>query len=336
MKVIIPVAGLGSRLRPITHTQPKVLVPIAGKPILAHIIDYLLEAGISEFVFILGYLGEKIEAFVNTNYQDKIQAQFVNQEPREGSAHALWVGRHFFENEKEILIFFGDSIVNLDMQAFLKSTTSTVAVKKVLNPTLFGIAEINPDTQIVSKVIEKPKIPKSNLALVGVYKINNVPLLVQSIDFLVKNNLRTNSEFQLTDALMHMIHEGEQIKPFFTDNWFDCGRKDTLLEANAILLNSHHHQQKTYKEFPNAIIIPPVSIGNHCKIEHAIIGPNVAIGENTIIHKAIVKNSIIGSFSELNEVVLQNSIIGNDTILRGLVQSLNIGDNTEINFGLGT
>ncbi len=335
MKVIIPVAGLGSRLRPITHTQPKVLVPIAGKPILAHIIDYLIESGICDFVFILGYLGEKIESFVNTNYQDKINAEFVVQEPREGSAHAVWVGRHFFEQEKEILIFFGDSIVNLDMPTFLQSPQSTVAVKKVLTPTIFGIAELDQEAEYVAKVIEKPKIPKSNLALVGLYKINNVPLLLQSIGFLVENNLRTNNEFQLTDALMRMIHEGEQIKPFYIDNWFDCGRKETLLEANAILLNSHQHQQKTYKEFPNAIIIPPVSIGNNCKIEHAIIGPNVAIGENTIVQKAIVRNSIIGSFSELNEVVLQNSIIGNDTILRGLVQSLNIGDNTEINFGLG-
>ena len=183
-------------------------------------------------------------------------------------------------------------------------------------------------------MIEKPKIPKSNLALVGLYKIRNVPLFLKSIEYIISNHIKTNNEYQITDALMNMVYEGEKIKTIQVDNWFDCGRKENLLQANAILLNTNSFQKKTYKNFPQTIIIPPVSIGEGCKIENSIIGPNVAIGENTILQDTIVSNSIIGSFSELRDVVLKNSIIGNDSALKGVIQSLNIGDNTEINFSI--
>ncbi len=329
MKAIIPVAGMGAKLRPHTHTQPKTLVPIAGKPILAHIIDFLIEGGIQDFVFVLGYLGDKIESFITQKYRH-INTQFVNQEPREGSAHALWCCREFIKDEKEIFVMFGDTIASFDLRAVLSAEYTTLGVKKVSNPLLFGIAEIEGD--FIQKLIEKPRIPKSNLALVGVYKINNIPLLLDSIEFLIKNHITTNNEYHLTDALMRMIYQGEKMKKFSVDNWFDCGKKETLLEANAILLNTLQFKKKTPQEYPSTIIIPPVSIGENCHIEHSIIGPNVAIGDNTILARTIVQDSIIGSYSELKNVVLKDSIIGNDSSLKGLVQSLNIGDSTEINF----
>lgn len=332
MKVIIPVAGIGSKLRPHTHTQPKTLVPIAGKPILAHIVDALIEGGMRDFIFVLGYLGDKIEAFISSRYTDKdIQIQFVTQEPREGSAHAIWVCRDYIKDEKEILIVLGDTIASFDLKTLIANEYSVLGVKKIANPMSFGIAEIDEDG-FIKKLIEKPKIPKSNMALVGIYKIIHVGDLLNSIEYLIKNHLKTNNEYHLTDALMRLIYNGEKIKVLSVDNWFDCGKKETLLEANAILLNTPEFKKKEYKEFVQTIIIPPVSIGNGCKIESCIIGPNVAIGENTIMKNTIVSDSIIGSYSELHDVVLDMSIIGNDTSLKGLVQSLNIGDNTEINF----
>jgi glucose-1-phosphate thymidylyltransferase len=330
MKVVIPVAGMGSRLRPHTHTQPKTLVPIAGKPILAHIVDYLIEGGLNDFVFVVGYLGDKIEDFIIKRYPD-LKAEFVVQEPREGSAHAIWMAKDLLSNEPEILVVLGDTIANVDLSLVLESANTILGVKKVSNPLLFGIAEVNEKGEI-NKLVEKPKIPKSNLALVGIYKITNISKLFEAIDFLIKNDHKTNNEYHLTDALMYMIKQGEVMRALEVDNWFDCGRKETLLEANAILLNTSAYRKKTQPDFPNTIIIPPISIGNGCKIENSIIGPNVAIGENTIMRHTVVSNSIIGSFSELNDVVLKDSIIGNDTLLKGLVQSLNIGDNTEINF----
>lgn len=334
MKVIIPVAGIGSKLRPHTHTQPKTLVPIAGKPILAHIVDALIEGGLKEFVFVLGYLGEKIESFITTYYaQSNIKVEFVVQEPREGSAHAIWVCKALVEKESEFLIVLGDTIANFDLQEVIESEYAILGVRKVSNPMSFGIAELGEDG-FVKKLIEKPKIPKSNMALVGIYKIVQVTKFFDSIEYMMQNHLKTNNEYQLTDTLMRLIHEGEKISVIQVDNWFDCGRKETLLEANAILLNTQQFKYKEYKGFTNTIIIPPVSIGKDCKIENSIVGPNVAVGENTIMKNTIVSNSIVGSYSELSDVALKNSIIGNDTSLKGLVQSLNIGDNTEINFSL--
>jgi len=332
MKVVIPVAGVGLHLRPHTHTQPKPLVPVAGKPILGHIVDTFIKAGITDFVFVIGYLGDRIEDYIKTTYADKIKAEFVLQEPREGSAHAIWTARKFIENENEVIITLGDTIINMNYQKLLDCKFSVVGVSKVSNPRHFGIAETNEEF-FVSKLIEKPLIPKSNLALIGVYKILNIPLLLSSIESVINENQKTNGEYQLTDALMKMIEAGELIGTLMVDKWYDCGKKENLLAANAILLKNPN-----YSTFPETkytqtnIIIEPVHLGQDCEIENSIIGPNVAIGNNTIIKHSIIKDTIIGSFSELTDVILTHSIVGSDAGLKGLQQSLNIGDSTEINF----
>ncbi|WP_026463603.1 sugar phosphate nucleotidyltransferase [Adhaeribacter aquaticus] len=330
MKAIIPVAGIGLRLRPHTHTQPKALIPVAGNTILGHIIDRLLAGGINQFVFIIGYLGEKIEAFVKREYP-QVQTEFVVQEPREGIGHALYIARHTFEQETDILIVLGDTIVETDMEKLLSFPGTMLAVKKVDTPSLFGVTEIDANEQVI-KVIEKPKIPKSNIALVGLYKIHQPHLLVKALGFIMQQNIRTMGEFHLSDALMQLVKQGEKMAVQEVDSWFDCGRKDTLLEANAILLHRLASQQNEQPQFPNTIIIQPVSIGKNCTISNSIIGPNVAIGDNTIVQNTILHDSIIGSYSELRNTVMHDSIVGSDSSLLGLSHSFNIGDNTEINF----
>lgn len=328
MKVIIPVAGAGMRLRPHTHTQPKTLVPIAGKPILAHIIDELQSFGFHEFVFVLGYLGNKVEEFVKSYYNGQIQAEFVYQEPREGSAHALWVARQSYINEKEILIVLGDTIASLDYQKLLKIKYSVICIQKVSNPTQFGIVQIGKKGEVVS-LAEKPKIPKSNWAIVGIYKIKNIPLLIEAIEMLFERNQKTQNEYYLTDALMNMLEKGEKILTMPVSHWYDCGKRETLLEANATLLKKPEFQKYSHN-YPETVIIPPVSIGKNCIIKSSIIGPNVAIGEESILENSIIRNSIIGSFSEINNVLLQDSIIGNDSSVKGESHVLSIGDNAEI------
>jgi glucose-1-phosphate thymidylyltransferase len=329
MKAIIPVAGVGTRLRPHTHTQPKALVPVAGKAILGHIIENLEEAGIRDFTLIVGYLADKIEAYVNRKYAH-LSIEFVVQEPREGLAHALTFARRQIEGQKEILIVLGDTIVNMDLQALMASPHTVLGVKKVDKPGLFGVAEID-QMGLIKKLVEKPLIPKSNLALVGVYKIANPALLMESIDLLISNKTKTRDEYHLTDALMQMLKQGEKMTTQVVDNWFDCGKKQTLLEANAILLNKKAQKGEPVPSFPNTIIIEPVSIGRDCKIANSIIGPHVAIGPNTVINFSIIKNTIVGAYSQLENTVLEDSVIGNDSSLKGLCQSLNIGDDTEIN-----
>jgi glucose-1-phosphate thymidylyltransferase len=328
MKAIIPVAGIGTRLRPHTHTQPKALIPIAGKPILAHIIDALIEVGIRDFVFIIGYMGDKIENYITSTYP-QIQADFVIQTTGKGTGHAIGLAKDAVKDE-ELLIVFGDTIADVNLEELLKSDSTTLCVKKVEDPRLFGVAEVNTDGTI-KRLVEKPTIPKSNLALVGIYKIKETKVLFDAIEHNVKNKITTQNEYHLTDALMNMIEQGVVMKTKDVDNWFDCGKKEILLDTNATLLKRLNYNTSEYK-FENTIIIPPVFIGENCNINHCIIGPNVSIGDNAILNYAVLKDSIIGPYAQIEYSILDRSLVGNDAVFIGMKQSLNIGDSTEINF----
>lgn len=330
MKIIIPVAGIGSKLRPHTHTQPKALVPVAGKPILSHIVDYLIEGGNKEFIFIIGYLGDKIEDYVNTKYPS-LKASFVVQEPREGTGHAVWLARDLVKDGDELLIVLGDTIIDYDLRTLLSMEYSSLGVKKVEDPRQFGVAEVD-DKGFITKLDEKPSIPKSNLALVGIYRLKNGGKLMEALDHIIRNDMRQNDEFHLTMGIQRLITNGEKIGTFQVGNWFDCGGKANLLETNATLLKRNAEVNKQRYHYNNTIIIPPVSIAPNCDISDSIIGPNVSIGENTIIRHSILSDSIIGSYSQLETAILHQSVIGSDAYLKGLSQSLNIGDSTEIDF----
>lgn len=330
MKAIIPVAGAGAKLRPHTYTQPKALIPIAGKTILSFIVDQLREAGIKEFIFIVGYLGEKIQDYVENVYPD-LTCHFVYQNQRQGTGHAIELTRSLVGND-EVFVTLGDTICEYDVKEMVNSPYSMLGVKKVDDPRRFGVAEIT-DAGFIEHVVEKPSIPKSNMALVGLYKIKETEFLYACLHHLFVEDIKTYGEYNLTDALDCMIQRGAKFKAFKVKNWFDCGKKETLLESNATLLKKSGGNVNDAHGFEDTIIIPPVSIASGCYIRQSIIGPHVAIGANTNIQNSIVRDSIIGSYTNLHEVVLDNSLIGSDASVRGLSRSLNIGDNTEIDFG---
>ena len=330
MKIIIPVAGIGSKLRPHTHTQPKALVPVAGKPILSHIVDHIISAGFNDFIFVIGYLGDKIEAYIKSKYP-KIKATFVVQEPREGTGHAVWLARNFVDVNDELLIVLGDTIIEFDLRSLLSQPNSMLGIKKVEDPRQFGVAETD-EHGFITRLCEKPSIPKSNLALVGVYYMKNSGLLMDSLSHIIKHDMRESGEYHLTNGIQRMITLGEHICTFQVNNWFDCGGKTNLLETNAVLLKRNSTAESKQYHFNQTIIIQPVSIADNCQISHSIIGPNVSIGEHSIINHSIISDSIIGSYSQLETAILHQSVIGNDAYLKGLSQSLNIGDSTEIDF----
>lgn len=329
MKAIIPLAGIGSRLRPQTHTQPKALVPVAGKPLLAHIIDSLIPHDIEEYIFVIGYLGDKVENYITENYQD-IKKTFVVQLPKMGTGHAIWSAKGLIKAGDEILIVLGDTIFNVDYEPIINSKYSILGVKKVEDPRSFGVAEITND--FITKVVEKPTMPKSNLALVGLYKVKEGLQLMQALEENINNKIKTDNEFQLTDGLMVLIKQGVKFKPFTVENWYDCGKKSALLETNKTLLKKDGYATTDYSRFNNTIIIPPVSISESSMISDCIIGPNVSIGENTKIERSIIRNSIIGAYDNLDSIVLKDSLIGNDASIKGYSQSLNLGDNTDIQY----
>jgi glucose-1-phosphate thymidylyltransferase len=330
MKAIIPVAGAGAKLRPHTYTQPKALIPIAGKTILSFIVDQLKEVGITEFIFIVGYLGEKIQDYVQATYP-QLTTHFLYQNDRLGTAHAIELAKSIV-GEDEVFISLGDTICEFDMKEVMDSPYSVLGIKKVDDPRKFGVVEMN-ESFFVEHTVEKPAIPKSNDALVGIYKIKESAILFECFQHLFAENIKSNGEYHLTDAIDCMIQKGVQFKACKVKQWYDCGKKENLLEANAVLLKKTGGLQVSPSMYPHSIIIAPVSIAEGCTIENSIIGPHVTIGNNTTIKSSVVKESIIGSYTTLDEVVLDNSLIGNDAAVKGLSRTLNIGDNTEIDFG---
>jgi glucose-1-phosphate thymidylyltransferase len=330
MKAIIPVAGAGTKLRPHTYTQPKALIPLAGKTILSIIVDQLHEAGVNDFIFIIGYLGEKIQDYVKAKYPH-LNCYFIQQNERHGTGHAIDLSKSIVGDD-EVFIVLGDTIAEYDVKEMLNSPYSMLGVKKVDDPRNFGVAEIEEDG-FISRVVEKPAIPKSNMALVGLYKIKETAFLFSCLQKIIDSDIKTNDEFNLTDALECMIQSGARFQPYKVQNWFDCGKKDTLLESNATLLKKFGGRVFNRENFENTIILEPVYIAEGCEIKNSVIGPNVTIGENTTIYNGIIRDSIIGSYSKLMEIVLKNSLIGSDAEVKGVSRNLNIGDNTAIDLG---
>jgi glucose-1-phosphate thymidylyltransferase len=323
LRAIIPVAGIGTRLRPHTYTLPKVLLNVAGKPIIEHIMDKVTSEGIQKATFILGYLGEMVEEFIRNHY--KIQCDFIYQEERKGLGHAVHLARDTFGND-ELLIILGDTIFDVDLRVMLNSKFSTLGVKEVTNPKRFGVAVVQNGT--ITQLIEKPETKISNLAIVGLYYIKNPKLLEKCLDKLISSHTLTKGEYQLTDALELMIQSGEKFKPFTVDGWYDCGKPETLLATNHHLLK----MLKKINEVPGIQIIPPVFISPKSKITTSIIGPYSTINDGAEISNSIIKNSIIGYKAKVENSLLHDSIIGNNSVIKGQYKKLNTGDSSEIEF----
>lgn len=327
MKIIIPVAGAGTHLRPHTYTQPKPLIPIAGKTIIGFIMDPFIEKGFNEFIFVIGYLGEKIKNYIQ-EYYPQISAEFVVQDERRGTGHAIYLCKDLIKEDEDIFILYGDTICDFDIDDFTEMKGTCLGVKRVDDPQNFGVAEVDAAFK-VNRVVEKPKIPKSNLAIVGIYKIVETGVLFQLMERDL-NSQGNSKEYPLTEAIQSMIAENIAVQSVMIPSWFDCGQKENLIETNSILLNKMGYASNEIPFFDDTIIVHPVSIGSGCEIKHSIVGPNVTIAENTSICSSIISDSIIGSFSEIENVVIQRSLIGSDAKINGKVQSLNIGDNTEL------
>ncbi|ASQ90751.1 nucleotidyl transferase [Prosthecochloris sp. GSB1] len=318
MKAIIPVAGIGTRLRPHTLSQPKVLLNVAGKPIIGHIMDKLIASGIDEAIVIIGYLGEMIESYLKKHYD--IKFTFVTQQERLGLAHAIWMCREHVDDGEPVFIILGDTIFDVELQDVLRSEISTLGVRTVEDPRRFGIALI--ENGRIVRLIEKPSEPVGNLAIVGLYLIRESDAMFQCIDTLIDRDLRTKGEYQLTDALQMMLERGIPFSTFHVNNWYDCGKPETLLETNEILLrNSPSPEQRE-----GCVIREPVFIATSATIENAIVGPNASIGEHAVITDAIVRNSIIGTGAKVRHVMLDNSIVGHQADLSGESHQANIGD----------
>lgn len=324
MRAIIPVAGMGTRLKPHTFSTPKVLLNVGGKPIIAHILDKLLDEGIDKATFVIGHLGDKIKEFVEKNYS-RMKSTFIEQESMEGLGHAIYTAVPTFD-EEEIFIILGDTIFDVDLKNVFKNKISSLGVKEVEDPSRFGVAVLK--NGFVEKLVEKPQTPVSNLALVGLYYVAHKNALINSLTELVEKDIRTKGELQLTDALQIMIEKGEKVTTFPVDGWYDCGKPETLLSTNQYLLN----KKSFSKELNNVVINQPVFIAEDAEVVNSIIGPYATIAGGCKIKECIIKNSIIDSNSQVEKALLDNSIIGSNAFVRGTFKRLNSGDSSEVDF----
>ncbi len=324
MKLIIPMAGKGTRLRPHTITTPKPLVELAGKPMLAHVLDRIKDLKIKEAVFIVDEEKPALKKYLEKTYGFKVY--FEIQKERKGIAHALYQGKKYFGKE-EVFILFADTLIEADFKNLKKTKADGIIwTKEVEDPRKFGVVFLHND--YITKLIEKPEIPPTNKAIVGMYYLKDASKLFKAIKTILDKQIMSKNEYQITDALQIMIESGQKLKNGEVSMWKDCGNVTSLLEANRYLLKKINVKTTPKK----SVIIKPVNIEPGAQIINSVIGPNVSIGRDTLIDGSVIKESIIGKESVIKDTILKNSVIGNNTKVQGNGKSVSIGDYSEAHY----
>ena len=323
MKAIIPVAGKGTRLYPHTLTTPKVLLRVGSKSIIVQIIDRLIKIGVTELVPVLGVMGDVVISFLK-DYYSGIPILPVFQEERKGLGHAVMLSRETVGNKPSVIVY-GDTIVTGSLEGFVNSECDgVIGVKKVEDPRRFGIVFVKDGK--ITRVIEKPQNPESNLAIVGMNYIRNTSMLFDCLDEMFEKNIRTRGEFQLSDAFQLMVDHGADLRPYTIENWLDCGTPETYLQTSRIMLD----EEGLSPQREGSTIIPPVFIDDSAQVERSVIGPHVSIGPETVIKTCVIEDSIILDGAHLENCVLNKSIIGNSEKIIEPSKSLNIGNQNEL------
>ena len=333
MKVIIPVAGFGTRLRPHTLHNPKVLLNVGGKPMIHYIIEQLIKDKIaSSIILVTGFLGDKIKDYLDNSFRFKFD--YVEQAEAKGLGHAVYCAKSVFKNKNdETLIILGDTLFDVDLKKMVRSKDSVIGVKVVDDPRRFGVVEKD-NTGYITRFIEKPAnkdVSPSNEAIVGLYYLKNSVSLFRSLEYIMKNNIKGKGEFQLTDALENMIGSNEKMKTFYVDGWLDCGKPETLLETNRYLLNKNKKlKQINKKNLINSKIVEPVFIGKNVKIENSVIGPYATINDNSEIRNSFIKDSILEKYSVVENCSLTDSLIGEGSSVKRDALKISLGNYSEI------
>lgn len=330
MKVVIPMAGFGTRLRPHTWSKPKPLVIVAGKPLLGHVLDMFAGLpGIEEVVFIVGYLGEQVQAYVEKAYP-QLKARYVVQEEMLGQSHAFWLAREGLRGP--IVMAFADTLIEADLRTLVRPPGEAVAwVKPVPDPRRFGVAELRGDGQ-VRRLVEKPQDTANNLAVVGFYYFPRAEDVVAAVERQIGDGVQLAGEFYLADAINLMLADGLSMRTEEVAVWLDCGRPEALLESNRYLLEHGKDNSAEAARRPAVVIVPPVFIDPTAEVAESVIGPHVTIGPNCFIRRSVIQDSIVEAGSQIVDTTLSASLIGREARVLGRYRSLNVGDSSEVGF----
>jgi glucose-1-phosphate thymidylyltransferase len=325
MKVIIPLAGKGTRLRPHTHITPKPMLKVAGKPVMQYILEDLRRLGtVEQIIYITGHLKDKVEEYARREFAD-IPSVFIEQVVQDGTAGAVALAREYVD--QPVLIIFVDTIFDADL-----SITKTIDadgiiwVKEVEDYKRFGVVVTDKDGNM-TKIVEKPDTPISKRANIGLYYVRNWKLLYEGIDW-VLNRPKNKGEYYLTDAFQYMIDKGAKIRVVDVEGWYDAGKIDTLLETNRVMLEKGHARRP--KTDSDSTIIDPVYIEDDVVLKGARVGPNVSIGRGSIVENSELRDTLIGSNTKIVRSTLENSLIGDSAIIEGVRGELTLSDHSEV------
>src|SRR5689334_7653015 len=304
MKVIIPLAGKGTRLRPHTHITPKPMLKVAGKPVMSYVLDELKKLGnVDQIIYITGHLKEKVEDYARA--ETDIPSVFVEQKVQDGTAGAVALAKKYVD--QPVLIIFVDTIFDADLSK-VKSVDADgiIWVKEVEDYQRFGVVVTDKDGNMTS-IVEKPKTPISKRANIGLYWVRNWKLLFEGIDYVLKQP-KNQGEYFLTDAFQYMIDKGAKIKVIDVEGWYDAGKIEAMLTRG---------RARRPRNAGDSTIIDPVYIEDNVTLKKSRVGPNVSIGAGTVLDASEISNSIVGSNAKISKSVLKNSLVGDDTVLEG-------------------
>lgn len=330
MKIVVPMAGFGTRLRPHTWSKPKPLVAVAGKPVLGHILDLFAQLpSADEVVFIVGYRGDQVQEYVGRAYPH-LKARYVEQTELLGQSHAIWLAREWLTGP--LLVVFVDTLVDTQLGGLPSETADAVAwVKPVPDPRRFGVAEVGPDGRVI-RLVEKPQDMTNNLAVVGFYYFRQGEKLVQAIEDQIAQRQQLHGEYFLVDAVNIMLHAGLKMRVEPVSVWNDCGQPESLLATNRYLLEHGRDNSAEVARQPDVVVVPPVYVDPTAQVRESVIGPHVSIGAGCEIRRSVIQDSIVDEGSLIVDTTLSESIIGRDARVIGRYRSLNVGDSSEIGF----
>jgi len=330
MNLIIPMAGMGKRLRPHTLTTPKPLIPIAGKPIVERLVEDIAKVTpetIRHIGFVVGHFGAEVEKqLLAIAKRVGAEGHIIYQEEALGTAHAVYCAKDLLKGK--VSVAFADTLFRADFKLDVNQD-GIIWVKEIEDPSAFGVVKTN-EEGIITEFIEKPKTPISNKAIIGIYYFKQGETLEKEIAHLIDNNISVGGEFQLTMALESLNKKGTKFKPGTVDEWLDCGNKNITVQSNARYLTFLPENGHAGVEMVDSEIIEPVYIGAGAKIHNSIIGPGVSIGEGTVVANSKVENSLIQANTKIEGATLANSMIGNYVQVKNYNGELNLGDYSEV------
>ncbi len=332
MRIIVPMAGRGSRLRPHTLTIPKPLIPVAGKPIVQRLVEDITKVcgeSVEEIAFIIGDFGDAVEKdLINVAESLGAKGSIYHQEEALGTAHAILCAKESLKGK--VVVAFADTLFKADF-TLDSEADGIIWVNQIEDPRAFGVVKLD-DKNNITDFVEKPQTFVSDLAIIGIYYFKDGDNLCNELQYLIDNDIKDKGEFQLTNALENMKNKGVNFKPGKVIEWLDCGNKNATVYSNQRVLE-FEKDNKTIDDsatITNSTIIPPCNIMAGAKITNAVIGPHVTIGKNSVIENSVIKNSIIQNDSVVNGLFCENTMIGNHVKYEVQPKDLSIGDYNEV------